>query len=336
MGEIDIREVDRSDEDQLHAWWSAGHAAMSHRPVDLWPDWEVSRLSMPEVDPETDLVLLGAYAGDAMVGCALIFMPLMDNTHLAGLEVYVPPEHRRKGVGSALLERAEAIAVAGGRTTLLADVRVPLDEDGPDAQWAEERGYALANVDTVKVVDLAATADLLPGLAARAAERQGDYRLAWWTEPAPEEHLASLAAAMSRFLEEIPLGDLDLQPQAWTPERLRTREARHAAQRREYLTVVALAPSGEVAGYTNLGLSPHAPRLADIGDTLVLPDHRGHRLGLAMKVLLHQQVRVLHPGAELIATGNATVNRWMNDVNEQLGYRPVDRSLELQKLLGPP
>jgi hypothetical protein len=51
-------------------------------------------------------------------------------------------------------------------------------------------------------------------------------------------------------------------------------------------------------------------------------------------VLLHQQIRVLHPGAELIATGNATTNRWMNDVNEQLGYRPVDRNLELQKVLG--
>jgi GNAT superfamily N-acetyltransferase len=334
VSDFDIREMDRTDEAQLHAWWSAGHAAMSQRPVDLWPDWEISRLALPEVDPENRVVLLGAYAGDAIVGSALTFQPLKDNTHLGALEVYVPPEHRCRGIGSELLDRAEEIVVAGGRTTLIADVRVPLDEDSADSRWAEARGYAVANIDTVKVVDLAATADRLPGLEAQAAERLGDYRLEWWTEPAPEEHLASLSVAMSKFLEEIPLGDLDLHPQAWTPERLRVREARHAAQRREHLTVVALAPSGEVAGYTNLGVSPHAPRLADIGDTLVLPDHRGHRLGLALKVLLHQQVRALHPGAELIATGNATTNRWMNDVNEQLGYRPVDRSLELQKLLG--
>ena len=50
-------------------------------------------------------------------------------------------------------------------------------------------------------------------------------------------------------------------------------------------------------------------------------------------MLLHQQIRALHPGAELIATGNATTNRWMNDVNEQLGYRPVDRILEVQKIV---
>ena len=333
MSDVDIREVDRADEAALHAWWSAGHAAQSERPVDLWPDWEISRLSLPELDPDNRIVLLGAYDGDAMVGSGLAVLPLKENTHLAILEVYVPPDHRRRGVGSALLDHAEQ-HVAGDRTTMIADVHAPLDDDTDDRRWAEVRGYAVANVDTVKVVDLAATADLLPELEARAAERRGDYRLAWWTDPAPEEHLPSLAAAMSRFLEEIPLGDLDFHPQAWTPERLRAREARRAAQHREQLTVVALAPSGEVAGYTNATLSPHAPRVADIGDTLVLPDHRGHRLGLALKVLLHQQVRALHPGAELIATGNATTNRWMNDVNDLLGYRPVDRALELQKLLG--
>ncbi len=338
MSDIDIREVDRADEAQLHDWWSTGHAAMSHRPVDLWPDWEISRLSLPQVDHDSDVVLLGAYDGEAMVGSALTFLPLRDNTHMGALDVYVPPVHRRRGVGSALVRRAEELITTGGRTTLLAEVHVPLEEDGDsdsaDRRWAEARGYAVANVDAAKVVDLAATADLLPALETQAAERLGDYRLEWWTDPAPEEHVASLAAAMSRFLEEIPLGDLDLRPQQWTPERVRRREARRAAMHRDQLTVVALAPSGEVAGFTNLVISPHAPRLADIGDTLVLPEHRGHRLGLAMKVLLHQQVRALHPGAELIATGNADVNRWMNAVNDQLGYRPVDRTLELQKVLG--
>jgi GNAT superfamily N-acetyltransferase len=334
VADIDVRELDRSDPAQLHDWWSCGHAAMSHRPVDLWPDWEVSRYTLPQTDPENRIDLLGAYAGDSMVGAALVFMPHKDNVHLGAFDVYVPPEQRRQGIGSALLARCEELAVADGRTTLLADVRAALDEDGDDCRWAEARGYAKANEDGVKVVDLVATADRLPALEAEAAEKLSDYRLEWWTDPAPEEHLASLAAAMSRFIEEIPLGDLDLRPQAWTAERLRVREARHAAQRRTQLTVAALAPIGEVAGYTNLHLSPHAPRLADIGDTLVLPDHRGHRLGLAMKVLLHQKARELFPGAEIIATGNATTNSFMNAVNEQLGYRLTDRIFEMQKLLG--
>jgi GNAT superfamily N-acetyltransferase len=332
--DLDISAVDLSDEAQLHAWWSCGHDALSHRPVDLWPDWEVSRYSLPQADPDNRIELLGAHYGDSMVGGAMVFLPLKDNLRLGAIEVYVPPPNRRRGVGRALLVRSEEIAVAAGRTTLLGDVRVPLDEDGDDSRWAERHGYVKANEDGVKVVELVATADRLPALEALAAERRGDYRLEWWTDRAPEEHLLSLAAAMSRFVEEIPLGGLDIEPQVWTADRLRAREARRAAQHRAQLTVAALAPSGEVAGYTNLTVSPHAPRLADIGDTLVLPDHRGHRLGLGMKVLLHQKVRELFPGAEIIATGNATTNTFMNAVNEQLGYRLVDRNLELQKVLG--
>jgi GNAT superfamily N-acetyltransferase len=333
VADIETREIDRTDERELHAWWSCGHAAMSHRPVDLWPDWEVSRHSLPQGDPDNHVTLLGAYDGATMVGGGLAFLPLKDNLHLAAFDVYVPPELRRRGVGSALLAHCEELAAAHGRTTWLGDVRAPLEEDNDDVRWAAARGYATANVDGVKVIDLAATADRLPGLRARAEERLGDYRLEWWTDPAPEERLASLAAAMRRFVEEIPLGDLDFQPQAWTAERLRGRETRRAAQRRVQLVVAALSPADEVVGYTKLTLSPHAPRLADIDDTLVLPGHRGHRLGLGMKVLLHQKVRELFPGAELIATGNATVNQWMNDVNEQLGYRLVDRCLELQKVV---
>jgi GNAT superfamily N-acetyltransferase len=333
--DLELREVDRTDEDQLHDWWSTGHEAMSSRPVDLWPDWEISRHALPQVDPHVRTTLLGAYDGDTMVGSGLAALPLQDNTHLGLVEVLVPPQHRGRGVGSALLRHQEGMVLADGRTTLLANVRVPVDAENDDARWAHARGYAVANVDGVKVADLAATAERLPGLEALAAERLGDYRLLWWVNPAPEEHLRSLAEAMSRFLEEIPLGDLDLKPEAWTPERLRAAETRRAAQRRQELTVVALTPSGEVAGYTNLTLAPHAPRVAHIEDTLVLPDHRGHRLGLAMKVLLHQKLRELHPGADLVVTGNATTNRWMNAVNEQLGYELVDRCLELQKVLAP-
>ena len=52
-----------------------------------------------------------------------------------------------------------------------------------------------------------------------------------------------------------------------------------------------------------------------------------------MKVLLHQRLRAEFPATELVVTGNADVNDHMNAVNEQLGYRPVDRVLELQKVL---
>ena len=206
----EIRELDRNDEGQMHDWWSCGHDAMSTRPVDLWPDWEISRHALPQVDEERRTVFLGAYEDGAMVGGGLVLIPTTDNTHIGSIEVLVPPRHRRRGFGTALLEHAERIITAAGRTTLLADVRAPLDDgdNGEDGRWAMARGYAVANVDGIKAVDLGATADRLPELEARAAERLGDYRLLWWSDPAPDEHLASSGGRH----EPVPGGDPARRP----------------------------------------------------------------------------------------------------------------------------
>ena len=182
---VEIREVDRGDEGQVHDWWATGHAATSHGPVDLWPDWEVSRHALPQVDPENRSVLLTAYDDGRPVGSGIIVVPLADNTHMAILQVFVHPDHARRGVGQTLLDRVEAIAAAEGRTTLFSDVHVPVDGENEHARWARTRGYVVANVDGVKLVELAAHRDGLAALEAVAGERLGDYRLASWTDPAP-------------------------------------------------------------------------------------------------------------------------------------------------------
>ncbi|QIG41797.1 GNAT family N-acetyltransferase [Nocardioides anomalus] len=259
---LEIRELDRSDEAQVHAWWSVGQQATPEHGRRFWPEWEISRHALPQVDEHNRLALLGGYEGDEVVGTALVVMPLRDNTHFLQYDVRVRPDRRRAGVGTTLADHCEALADEAGRRTLLADVLVPSDGDpegDEHAAWALRRGFAVANTDGVKGCDLAAEESRLPALEAHAAARLGDHRLAWWVDPAPEEHLVSLAAGRSRFLEEIPLGELDLRPQAWTPERIRSGEARRAAQRRQQLTVIALTPDGGVAGFAEAVVAPHAP-----------------------------------------------------------------------------
>ena len=67
------------------------------------------------------------------------------------------------------------------------------------------------------------------------------------------------------------------------------------------------------------------------GGTIVLPGHRGHRLGLAMKVQNHRAVRERSPRVRILITGNAGVNAPMNAVNDALGYRSYERCIEMQK-----
>jgi len=333
VGDIEVRELDLADEATLRAWWEIGHAAESERPLDLWPDWEQSRRSLPEPRAHNRTRLFGGFQGDRMVGAGLLDLSDRDNLHLAALTTYVAPPDRGRGIGAAVLAVLERAAVEEGRGTLFSDAHVPLDGDSAGSRFAEAHGYAVANQDTIKVADLRATEATWPALAEQAAERTAGYELLSWWDPAPEEHVEGFAALYSRFIGEIPLGDLDLQPQVFDVARVRQNEARHARTGRAHLVVAALAPTGELVGYSDLDLHLDAPRVASIDSTLVLPEHRGHRLGLALKVLLHQQLRAAFPATEVLVTGNADVNDHMNAVNELLGYRPLDRMLELQKVL---
>ena len=63
------------------------------------------------------------------------------------------------------------------------------------------------------------------------------------------------------------------------------------------------------------------------------PAHRGHRLGLALKMATHDLALATYPELVTLDTSNAEVNTHMNAVNEALGYRTIETLLELQKKL---
>jgi hypothetical protein len=95
----------------------------------------------------------------------------------------------------------------------------------------------------------------------------------------------------------------------------------------------ALAPDGTVVALTEVVLDANAPEHGWQSGTLVDPAHRGHSLGIAIKVSNHRQVHEHYPRCRLLQTGNADVNAPMNRVNDALGYRSVERCLELQRVL---
>lgn len=330
-----MRRVDLADEADVRAYWETGRVISAHDHVDDgWQAWEPSRLAWMTPDPDRRQPKLVAHAGDELVGVCAVQLEDQDNTHLAFLQPMVRPDRRGQGIGSALLAAAEELATGDGRTTLLADVYVPLGAEGhPALRFAQGHGYVEAGLEEVKVADLAATEDTWPALAAQAAERSGDYTLVSWQEHAPEEHVAEVARLSSRFLGEVPLGDLDLKPLHFTAERIREREDRLAAIGKRQVAVAAVAPDGTLAGSTSLFVTDGRPERAGIDSTLVLPEHRGHRLGLALKVRLHQETRAHHPEVRHVATSNAGVNSFMNAVNEALGYRVVEVCHEMQKVL---
>ena len=89
-----------------------------------------------------------------------------------------------------------------------------------------------------------------------------------------------------------------------------------------------------MVAYTDLAVTVHEPGRAYQWGTLVRPEHRGHRLGLAVKVAnlrLLQRERPRDHGRWSPTT--PTVNAPMIAVNELLGFEPSARLGELQKRL---
>ena len=84
------------------------------------------------------------------------------------------------------------------------------------------------------------------------------------------------------------------------------------------------------------GRSPSRRTATDRGlqsGTLVVGEHRGHRLGLAIKVANQKAMAERFPELEWLMTGNADVNVHMNAINDRLGYRVVERCLEVEKTI---
>lgn len=333
MSDVQIREVDPADETLLRAWWTVGRAASAERPFDAWPVWEVARVAATQDRTDGRAVLLLALRDGDVVGSGQLFCFDADNTHLAQVDVWVPPEHRRGGVGRTLLADLEARAQADGRTTTVSTVRAPADAESPGSLFATALGYPVASAEETKLVDLATWAPRWAALDGEVAAAQGDYRLVQFEDAVPEQYVDDFCGLLSAFIGLVPHGELDLEEVEWPPERLHDVERRTREAGRTWVVAVALAPDGHLAGFTELGIAGADPRHAQVGGTMVLPEHQGHRLGLGMKLLTHRRLLELHPDCVHVETSNAGVNAAMNAVNERLGYRAVERALDVQKVL---
>jgi GNAT superfamily N-acetyltransferase len=331
--DIMIRAVDPRDESDLRAWWEVGHAATAGRPGRPWPRWEVSRTALPADDPERDTSLLGAFDGDTMVGSALHIVPLRDNLHTCGLDVFVVPDRRREGIGTMLVEDVEARTIALRRTTLLCEAFVPPGGSGPAEHFALARGYAVASREGLKELTLADFVVRREELAAQVAPTADPYTIVTFDTVCPAAHLESFGRLLGTLHSEIPLGDLDLEDSEWPPERLRDAERRWVEIGRHVLTALAIAPDGSVAGSSDVRVNDADASHGQVGITLVDPAHRGRRLGLALKIATHDLLLAAYPGCVSVDTCNAEVNTHMNAVNEGLGYRSIETLLELQKVL---
>lgn len=329
--------VDPTDDWAFDAWFAAFDAGHLAR----WPDepgWqpeEQRALALHRVGL-VRTILLAATDGGSVIGAASVEIPLADNRHLAEVTVEVPPTHRRRGVGGALLASAEATARDEGRSVVVVTQkeRGGLPDSGPGRPFAIRHGYSPVLEGIRRDLTVPVDGRRLDALEAAATPH---YRVVTFRDRWPEEYLSDRATFGLRMSTDVPLGQYDRTEECWDADRVRQTEALVAAMGRILLVAVAVEEaSGRPVAFSEITVPLGVPQRAYQWDTLVLEEHRGHRLGTLVKVANLRQLVAASPATTTVTTWNARQNDPMIAVNEALGCTVMGTCCTWQKRLGPP
>jgi GNAT superfamily N-acetyltransferase len=274
-----------------------------------------------------------------IVATLTVSMPTLDNLHLAELDITVHPDHRRRGVGRALFAHGVAVARDEGRRTVTGNYVTQLP-DGPArdagfAAFAEAMGTKPALPEVRRRLDVGATDRAVwDRLYEEALPQAKGYSPVLWIDGAPDEYVEDVAMLDGRLLLDAPLGDLDIEAEKVDVARVRANEATQRDRgRRSYHAGMRDDATNRLVAWTAITYDIGHPDHAWQQITIVDPTHRGHRLGLIVKIENLRQTLEREPATRVIDTWNAAENSHMIAINETLGYRAIDGWVEWQQAI---
>jgi GNAT superfamily N-acetyltransferase len=346
MSELRIVEVDPTDLEGFRPFHEVYDTALKDGPAGEFSTvWQADEVREAMADPDGRIFRIG-WAGwlddperaPRVVATGWMSGSTLDNTDLANVLVCCTPAERGHGYAATMLAHVEEQARSRGRDRLVGEVVWPYDggADGTgstDLAWARRQGFELALVDVQRRLPVPVPLDELDALAAEAASHHEGYELRSFAGPMPDDLLEGWATLSATLVIEAPTGDIDREVETADVASIRAEEALLERQGRIRIGTAALAADGALVAYTDLVVTTHESERAYQWGTLVRPDHRGHRLGLAVKVANLRLLQDTQPQITTVVTFNADVNAPMVAVNERLGFRPVQWLGELQKRL---
>lgn len=336
-----IEQVDPRDDEAFGRWYAVLAAVeQDSRPGESgWNARDQQEIAVTGLKADTAtgelITLLLAVGPDGRdLGMGRLVLTTRDNLDRARVLVHVLPGERRRGVGTALLEDLLSRVRAAGRSVAGTEVDEPehLAGDSPARHFLTRHGFDCALLEVRRDLALPVPPEVLADCLAHAGERATGYDVTAYSRRCPD-HLLEARAALGRAMSVMfPMGDLDLEEEHWDAELVRRKEAMFERMGRVYWGAMATR-DGEAVAFTELGVSSHEPDRGYQWDTLVLPAHRGHRLGLLLKAVVLERLQADSPGTRTVTTWNATTNAPMIAVNERLGFRPNGTLSTWQKRL---
>jgi GNAT superfamily N-acetyltransferase len=271
-----------------------------------------------DLEPPEHYLYVPENASDHL-GVLAVELPTRDNLHLVWASIWVHPDHRRHGHGSVIMNEALRIAREAGRSTIWVGTA---EDDHGARRFVEQFGFKYASHDARRRQVLAeidqSEIERLSEIAEAAAS---DYCLERMRPPIPDKVLSELVE-VTAAINDAPMGELTYEDEKFDLQRLRDLEtAARGRGDRVYRVIARHRDTGEVGGHTVVLTHPLQPEVGGQGDTAVARHHRGHRLGLLLKIDMLRWLAEVEPQLKIIETWNNVDNSFMINVNEALGYR---------------
>jgi GNAT superfamily N-acetyltransferase len=271
-----------------------------------------------DLEPAEHYLYAPDAAGDP-VGVLAVDLPTRDNLHLIWAQIWVHPDDRRRGHGSVIMNEVLRIARQTKRNTIW----VGTAEDDQGARcFVEKFGFRYASHDARRrqvLADIDRTE--IQRLWASAETAASDYCLQRLRPPTSEEILSELVE-VTAAINDAPMGELTYEDQKFDLQRVQDLETALIGRGdRGYRTIARHRQTGEMGGHTIVITHPLRPYVGLQADTAVARHHRGHRLGLLLKIDMMRWLAEVEPQLKIIETWNNIDNKFMINVNEALGYR---------------
>lgn len=272
------------------------------------------------------------------VGRAGLDIPLEEGSRLAYWEIELLERVWGRGIGQAAHELIVAACNDEDRSVLQAWAARP---EGPEARLDAPTGfgsipldhvarfflalgYTLEQVERMSEYDLQQPRDRVQALHEDAIAHAAGYRVVQWESPTPEEYRDGYAWMKSRMSTDAPAANLEFDEEQWDAARLMDVERRHLeGGTRVLVTAAQHIESGALCAFNELTIGQDPTAASFQEDTLVLKEHRGHRLGMLVKTAGLIRWHELAPNSPKMITYNAEENRPMLEINETIGFVPV-------------
>jgi len=234
------------------------------------------------------------------------------NAAVAGVEITPASDEVSAAVLAELLARART----DGRTSVIA-----WGDHTPAAHafWTG-LGAELRYTEQESRLDLAAVDPEL--MAQWIAAGPADLELVHWARHCPEDRIDALVAT-ANAMNDAPTDDLEIADTVVDATMVRVEIEARAARGLDYHGVLAVTADGEAAGTTEVFVNRHRPAASWQWSTVVLPAHRGRRIGRWLKAAMWQRLRATEPEVTALQTGNAASNAHMLAINIEMGFKPT-------------